>query len=1119
MGYELINPCDRVSQSARAHQRALHIIQTSRGPRRAPFFDANKLQRLGLGWLLATSALASSSVALAQATSAQYVYDAVGRLIGVVDATGSAIYNYDAVGNTLSIVRTPSTVLGVVGTTPATARIGQSITIYGTNFGTTANTTVSFNGASATPSSVTPTSIAVTVPAGATSGTLSVTSHGVGPVSSPANFNISGHSTPSITSFTPLLVSPGGTITITGSGFSTNAAQDKVFVNNRTAEILGSPTPTTIKAMVPSVGAGSVSVEVINGSNIGTATASGGPLEVVPSVCGIGIGYAYVCEYPSSTTWQTFALPPTGGSSITLTLSATNPGAAVALFQGAAGQRIYYLENDGSNCCGDKLSGPDGVQITESIQGPHGGYIQAFTLPVTGTYSIIFSPPYGGMYSAPTQVYTVPADQIGVLTPGGVNAASVTLTSTTAGQGFDLSFGAAANQNYLVDSEWTSALGTLCNEPTMIVRAPDVASYQPIGGGCFGNGNAIEWASISLPSSTTEAGAYTVNFEPGVGLPSTGGSASGAATFTVFAVPPPAGGTLSVPSTGGSSSIVASTTVPGQTFLSTFSPTTSNSFTFSLLGQATLTQIDGRGPAGYQVNAVNTGNPSESIPPFPINVSSPGYAYSGPVVLPAPAAGTYDISVVPAYNNETATGSVSLTLWNVPPAATGSLSALSQSSISPVIITPGQAIAAALVNGASTARVVALQFTPTMSQAPGNQPEYNVTITPPVGSSCGTNSIYNALNLSSSLYTENVTLSCAGSYTLSVTGNTTTIGTFAITSFPVLTSLGTLTQSNALTLSTTSPAGDFDAIYVSGTSQNLSLGAATPFSAGATVTLFDSTAGTLVTSNGSGGPGTISVGFAASAGHTYSALVEPAAPVSGSVTFAISPNAPAYALDPNGSTNRYLIGEQQQPLNLHFSASASQRVSLLVEADQSLVAPGECYDVIISAPGGNTLYDSGPTCDESTFSGPVPGGMILDAGLQSLPTTGTYAVQIRSLGSSAGAANVTLYNVPPDIIGRPSIGGSDTMIRTTAPGQGAEADFAGRAKQFVGVNLRVSGKVDNDTCEDITILNPNGGILRRDLNCKDTYLSGRLQLPESGNYRVVVRPTGTGVETMKFSVD
>src|SRR6266850_1425497 len=63
---------------------------------------------------------------------------------------------------------------------PASAVAGTSVTITGTNFGTSqGNSTVSFNGTAATPTSWNATSIVVAVPAGATTGNVVVTVGGV----------------------------------------------------------------------------------------------------------------------------------------------------------------------------------------------------------------------------------------------------------------------------------------------------------------------------------------------------------------------------------------------------------------------------------------------------------------------------------------------------------------------------------------------------------------------------------------------------------------------------------------------------------------------------------------------------------------------------------------------------------------------------------------------------------------------------------------------------------------------------------------------------------------------------------------------------------------------------
>ncbi|MDR3581607.1 MAG: IPT/TIG domain-containing protein [Oryzomonas sp.] len=71
------------------------------------------------------------------------------------------------------------TVLAFPTFTPASASVGMTVTITGTNFDPTAtNNVVTFNGTAAAVTSSTPTQIVTTVPAGATSGPINITVNG-----------------------------------------------------------------------------------------------------------------------------------------------------------------------------------------------------------------------------------------------------------------------------------------------------------------------------------------------------------------------------------------------------------------------------------------------------------------------------------------------------------------------------------------------------------------------------------------------------------------------------------------------------------------------------------------------------------------------------------------------------------------------------------------------------------------------------------------------------------------------------------------------------------------------------------------------------------------------------
>ena len=89
--------------------------------------------------------------------------------------TGNVVVTVSGVassGTSFTVLNTPV----ISNLSPTAGQVGASVTITGINFGSPQGTsTVSFNGTAATPSSWTATSIVVPVPAGATSGPISVT--------------------------------------------------------------------------------------------------------------------------------------------------------------------------------------------------------------------------------------------------------------------------------------------------------------------------------------------------------------------------------------------------------------------------------------------------------------------------------------------------------------------------------------------------------------------------------------------------------------------------------------------------------------------------------------------------------------------------------------------------------------------------------------------------------------------------------------------------------------------------------------------------------------------------------------------------------------------------------
>jgi len=156
---------------------------------------------------------------------------------------------------------------------PTSAAEGATVTLIGTNF--TGTTAVSFNGVSASTFTVdNATTITATVPAGATSGTIAVTTPG-GSVTSATSFTVIA--APTITSFTPTTATTGATVTLTGTNFTGATA---VSFNGAVATTFTVVSATTITATVPS-GASSGTISVTTAG--GTATSSGSlTLPVMP---------------------------------------------------------------------------------------------------------------------------------------------------------------------------------------------------------------------------------------------------------------------------------------------------------------------------------------------------------------------------------------------------------------------------------------------------------------------------------------------------------------------------------------------------------------------------------------------------------------------------------------------------------------------------------------------------------------------------------------------------------------------------------------------------------------------------------------------------------------------
>jgi YD repeat-containing protein len=135
--------------------------------------------------------------AAAPPASIHYVYDDLNRLSAVVDQQGTvAVYTYDAVGNILRIERFDAAsepgAVAISYFTPGSGRVGTAVQVFGRGLGATPDAnTLSFGGVEAAISAAAPNRLVASVPAGAATGPLGVTTP-LGSAVSTASFVVLG---------------------------------------------------------------------------------------------------------------------------------------------------------------------------------------------------------------------------------------------------------------------------------------------------------------------------------------------------------------------------------------------------------------------------------------------------------------------------------------------------------------------------------------------------------------------------------------------------------------------------------------------------------------------------------------------------------------------------------------------------------------------------------------------------------------------------------------------------------------------------------------------------------------------------------------------------------------
>jgi len=191
----------------------------------------------------------------------------------------------------------------ITGLNPASGVIGTPVTITGANFGASqGSSTVKFNGAAATPTTWSTTSIVVPIPSGATTGNVIVTVGGQ--TSNGVSFTVTTPA-PNIVNLNPASGLVGTPVTITGTNFGTAQGSSSVKFNGTTT------TPTSWSAT-------SITAPVPAGATTGN---------VVVTVAGQvsnGVNFTVIAPPPGIT-----SLNPTSGlAGASVTITGANFGAS-----------------------------------------------------------------------------------------------------------------------------------------------------------------------------------------------------------------------------------------------------------------------------------------------------------------------------------------------------------------------------------------------------------------------------------------------------------------------------------------------------------------------------------------------------------------------------------------------------------------------------------------------------------------------------------------------------------------------------------------------------------------------------------------------------------------------
>ncbi len=760
-----------------------------------------------------------------------------------------------------------------------------------------------------------------------------------------------------------------------------------------------------------------------------------------------------------------------GGSPVTVTAAEAGQNFLLT-FDGTADQRVS-LEITGvtigtSSCCGALVSikKPDGSYlVTPTSVGTAGAFIDVTVLPVTGSYTILVDPVGANTGSLTLNLYDVPADASGTITPGGP---PVSTSVTVRGQNARLTFDGTAGQRVSLKISGLTMTGGN-GYVDVHLKKPD--------GAILASATYILSTGFIDVQTLPASGTYTILVDPQ-------GTNTGAVTLKLYDVPPDVTGNIAV-----GTPLTVTMGVPGQNAQLSFNGVAGQRITLNI-GAVSLT--GGNGYVDVYIKKPDGTNLASAV------FVSTGGAFINTQILPV--TGTYTILVNPQEWN---TGSLTLSLNDVSADVIGTL-VIGGSSTTVTTTSAGQN--AQVTFDANAGQRVSLWISGvTMS---GGNGYVDVYLKRPDGSIASSAVFVSA----SGGFIDALTLPVTGTYTILVDPQGSNIGSVTLTLYDVPADVaGPIVPGGpSVTVTTTAP-GQNAILTFSGTAgQRVSLVVSNSTFSGClavTNTIKNPDGTTLTWINLCSSAGFIDTVTLPVTG-TYTIVIDPQGLTIGNQTLLLVDVPPdvTSSITPGGPPVTLTTTVRGQNGRATFAGTSNQRISLNVTGVSLTGGSVNWVSLSVKNPDGTTLTSS-------IFN--VSGGFI---DVQTLPATGTYTILVDPWDSSTGSVTLTLYDVPADVSVSITPNSTPVTITNTTPGQNGRATFTATANQRVSLNVdavNLTGGYHNWV--GVSILKPDGTTLT-----SGTYSSGGAffdvqTLATAGTYTILVDPWDTATGSVTFT--